>query len=254
MSQMDVEKTYQEIQKIHDNFLQISKLYLDVSLRRWQTLEILNGRYVSSKNITNFEIKDMLESLVLCHNQEKRILRIINSSMLRTQQILNDLTKENKGKLKREEKSILNSVNKMLEYVQTKMPIVYTRMDFEDIYISNPSKETFNACYEAWEKEKKCNIKLLNMINPAQLRIIDEFKNNIPKIWNKRNLTLAAMFGMSFGGLMALYGVADKKEAAESALVFISLNLIFQIFTQYETIMHNIAMKQKDALMQFKRK
>jgi len=255
MANDEIQKISVEIQNIHDKMLQALKLHTEVALKRSAAIAYLDKMHFKWDDKKGLAEKARFqERLKDCHNDEKMIMKITEPAISRTYKILSDLTEGKKKKLDKEEREILDSMFKALEFMEEKIHLTKIRIDKEAEYLDSPIGDRFNTYNTAWKNERTADEKLLNTINPAYLNQWATLKNvDYGQILKETTMGTA---GTGVAGLvLKLAGVhADAKDIGVImiyALIGISIG---EFISQYIKATKSVLTQQQEAILKFQLK
>jgi len=250
MKNNDIEGISIEIQRINDKMLQAMKLHTDIAIRRSNVIKDLNRIDFGSKSQKS--LAGNIEMLKICHNDEKMLMKIIEPAILRTKDILDDLTKDNKNKLGAYTKDILNPMLKALGFIEEKIPLTKARAEKEEKYLVSQNKKTFDEYHASWNKERLSDEELIKMLSPAQLKTLSQYRNiKEYGIIGALGFGTGAVSGLVVGPVARMGGV-DTVQPLGAALFLGIIGSILAIILFYKDETQKILEVQRKAILDFK--
>ncbi|MGV8140886.1 MAG: hypothetical protein ACP5NW_00430 [Candidatus Woesearchaeota archaeon] len=248
MRNNDIEGIDIELRKIYDKMLQALKLRVQVSKRRHEiigALEKINFAISDQKEYIK-RSEALVKELRKCHNDERRIISITAPAILRTQNILVDITQGNEDKLSKGNREILRYMIDSLDFINKNISLAKTRIGMEEVYMASPNEETYNQYATAWRNEYTAEEKLIKMINPANLGPLSRFRN-------VERYAESAVGGATTGLLFGFF-TTEKIDTSRGATISLwtIVGFIAGILIQYKKETDNLITIQKEALLSFR--
>jgi hypothetical protein len=245
MNDKEIRNMNDKIIDMNNKMFKALRMHTDIAVRR--NAIVANLELIYHGTLPETELTSNVEKLVPIHNQERRLIEVINPYILRTQSDLKNLISDGKRKIDKDVKNIGNLMLKVLEIIIAKIHLTYTRFDKEVQFINNQNVKNYNEYNIAFTAEKSADEKLLMMLNPAEVNVISNFLKYDEEQFNKTKT--ATYIGAGLGAGTGIAARGNLPEITIMTVIGVAIANIIRLVLRYQYEVKS-AINQQQTVMQ----
>jgi hypothetical protein len=247
MNMDDIKEANDKIIDMNNKMFKALRMHTDIAVRR--NAIMANLELIYHGTIPESELASNVQQLIPIHNQERRLMEVIDPYILRSQSDLKNIIGDNKKKIDKNVRDIGKLMLKALEIIIAKIKLTYTRFDKEVKFISNQNQNTYSEYSVANSAEKTADEKLLMLLNPAQMNVFTEFLKYDEEELEKTKKAVYISGGVAAGGTFAIGGTLPEMVWA-TTYTLAAIGII-RMIGRYRDEVQNVINQQKSAMQEF---
>jgi len=207
----EIEDYKKEIQRISEKTAQAMRIRTKLVVQRNEAIK----KYAALSKFPGLKLKieKELAALQKCFKNEKRFIDILNNGLNEGVVIL-ERTKlmMKKLKVKREVIHNIKVLLWILEYTQSKIKKIKSRMKKEERFLETYDINDFDAFKKSWDKERRYDLAIAEKLNPKRINKVNDYVDKLTKAVEEGTAgAFTGAFGGAFIGLFqaAVFGSAS---------------------------------------------